>query len=80
MTEDNQFSKRQQEVIVFLLQGKSNKHYYGNFVGAFDSEEELDCAKDIDQSDEVKTWSMIPGASVCRSRMESFSTLILPLC
>jgi type III restriction enzyme len=33
-----------------------NKHYYGNMVGAFDSEEELDCAKDIDQSDEVKTW------------------------
>ena len=33
-----------------------NKHYYGNTLGAFDSEEELDCAKDIDQCDEVKTW------------------------
>ena len=33
-----------------------NKHYYGNIVGAFDSEEELDCAKDIDQCDEVRTW------------------------
>jgi type III restriction enzyme len=34
-----------------------NKHYYGNMVGAFDSEEEQDCAKDFDQCDEVKTWA-----------------------
>ena len=33
-----------------------NKHYYGNAMGAFDSEEELECAKAIDQSSAVKYW------------------------
>ena len=33
-----------------------NKHYYRNIICTFDSEEELDCAKDIDQCNEVKTW------------------------
>ncbi len=33
-----------------------NKHYYGNVIGAFDTEEELECAKAIDQCNEVKYW------------------------
>ena len=33
-----------------------NKHYYGNAMGAFDSDEELECAKAIDQSSAVKYW------------------------
>jgi type III restriction enzyme len=33
-----------------------NKHYYGNIIGAFDTEEELECAKAIDQCNEVKYW------------------------
>jgi type III restriction enzyme len=32
------------------------KHYYGNVIGAFDSDEELECAKDIAQCEEVKYW------------------------
>ena len=33
-----------------------NKHYYGNAMGDFDSDEELECAKAIDQSGAVKYW------------------------
>jgi len=33
-----------------------NKHYYGNVIGAFDNDEEMDCAKDIAQCDDVKFW------------------------
>lgn len=33
-----------------------NKHYYGNVIGSFDTDEELECAKAIDQSNEVKYW------------------------
>jgi type III restriction enzyme len=33
-----------------------NKHYYGDMIGAFDSEDEFFCAQVIDQCPEVKTW------------------------
>jgi type III restriction enzyme len=33
-----------------------NKHYYGNTIGEFDSDDELEYAKAIDQHPEVKTW------------------------
>jgi type III restriction enzyme len=33
-----------------------NKHYYGNVIGVIDTEEELECAKAIDQRPEVKYW------------------------
>jgi type III restriction enzyme len=33
-----------------------SKHYYGNVMGAFDTDEELECAKAIDQSSAVKYW------------------------
>jgi type III restriction enzyme len=33
-----------------------NKHYYGEKIGAFDSEDEFFCAQVIDQCPEVKTW------------------------
>jgi len=33
-----------------------NKHYYGNTIGAFDTEEELECAKNIAECDDVKIW------------------------
>jgi len=33
-----------------------NNHYYGSVIGAFDTEEELECAKAIDQCNEVKYW------------------------
>lgn len=33
-----------------------NKHYYGSIVAAFDTDEEFECAKLIDQHPEVKTW------------------------
>jgi type III restriction enzyme len=33
-----------------------NKHYYGSVVGAFDNDEEQDCAIDIDQCEDVKFW------------------------
>lgn len=33
-----------------------NNHYYGNVIGAFDNDEEKDCAIDIDQCNDVKFW------------------------
>lgn len=33
-----------------------NKHYYGSVIGAFDTDEELECGKAIDQCNEVKYW------------------------
>jgi type III restriction enzyme len=33
-----------------------NKHYYGNTIGEFDTDEEFECAKAIDQNSEVKYW------------------------
>lgn len=33
-----------------------NKHYYGDRVGAFDSDEEFFCAQVIDQCEQVETW------------------------
>jgi type III restriction enzyme len=33
-----------------------NKHYYGSVIGVFDTDEELECAKAIDQCNEVKYW------------------------
>ena len=35
---------------------KFNHHYYGDTIGAFDTDEEFECAKLIDQNPEVKTW------------------------
>ncbi len=33
-----------------------NKHYYGATIAAFDTDEELECAKAIDENEEVKYW------------------------
>jgi type III restriction enzyme len=33
-----------------------NKHYYGNTIGEFDTDEEFECAKEIDKCEEVKYW------------------------
>lgn len=33
-----------------------SKHYYGHMVGAFDSNEEMECAKSIDQNEHVIYW------------------------
>jgi type III restriction enzyme len=33
-----------------------NKHYYGNTIGEFDTDEEFECAKEIDKYEEVKHW------------------------
>jgi type III restriction enzyme len=41
-----------------LYQGRYEigKHYYGNMIGAFENDEEMDCARDIAQCDDVKYW------------------------
>lgn len=33
-----------------------NKHYYGSAIGAFDTKEEMECARAIDQNEHVKYW------------------------
>jgi type III restriction enzyme len=33
-----------------------DKHYYGDMIGAFDSEDEFFCAQVLDQCEQVKTW------------------------
>jgi type III restriction enzyme len=33
-----------------------NKHYYGSTIGAFDNDEELECAKAIAECEQVKYW------------------------
>ena len=35
---------------------KFNNHYYGDTIGAFDTDEEFECAKLIDQCEDVKYW------------------------
>ncbi|MCX6067897.1 MAG: hypothetical protein NT121_19430, partial [Chloroflexi bacterium] len=33
-----------------------DKHYYGELIGAFDNDDEFNCAQDLDRCEEVKYW------------------------